>query len=82
MTDLYPQLGYDFVLTFEQVRSLLLGGFRQRKCIGCNGTGWIHYDGADGHIMGTGYRRNDDIETDTCLDCYGFGEVIKFPEVD
>lgn len=73
----------DFILEWEEVKKLVEGSFRSRKCITCDGTGWIHHK--NGEVAGTGYCHDwssedadDWITPESCEECCGFGQIITF----
>ena len=84
--DIHPMCGSSYFMFYaEEVEMLIEGRFRTRKCLLCDGTGWIHH--RDGEIVGTGYKEDwssedasDWITPEGCENCYGFGQIITFTE--
>lgn len=72
-----------YELSPEELVAIVEGKFTARKCLGCDGTGWLHFDG-DGCVKGTGYKRDFDhedpdhwVDSEGCDDCDGLGQIIS-----
>ncbi len=70
----------------EELIALLQGNFTTRKCLYCDGTGWVHFKG-DGEVSGTGFKRDfegDDpskwVDSECCDECYGLGQIVNITE--
>lgn len=74
-----------FVLDHGEISMLLEGKFHSRKCMTCDGTGWIQEQ--NGAQIGTGFLKDWEAKNPEewitpmrCDECHMFGQIITFNE--
>ncbi len=75
-----------FELDIEEMRCMISGKFTFRKCIECDGKGWLWYDDASGEQVNKPELQEGETNVEfyysreSCYDCCGLGGFLTIGE--